>query len=195
MSVGLIRPDWYEAEVARVRRFLQGEDGDDILTKLEEAMRAASIAMDYEQAALFRDHRDLVALLLEKQRCIATPVLEHNAVVVDGSIRDGHCRLLFVRHGRLVDTMKCVLGHEGGSIDISERDAVQAKIKQYFRDPESNRPERYFKAEIEDIRLLAHWLYVNREASMKLDWNDGDQVEEWCTALLGLEINAFSAAG
>ncbi len=116
--------DWYKDEVSRVRGFLRGEQGDQILEKLEEAMRAASIAMDYEQAALFRDHRELVGLLLEKQRCIAAPVLEHNAVVVDWSIRDEYCRLLFVRHGRLVESMKCLLGEDGLAIDRNEEEAV-----------------------------------------------------------------------
>ena len=46
--------------------------------------------------------------------------------------------------------------------------------------PEEGKPEptRYFKAEIEEIRLLAHWLYVNREVSQKIDWQqDQDEAE------------------
>ena len=99
--------DWYDNEVARVKKFLSGEDGEVVLQRLQEAMKAASLEMDYELAALYRDQYELVSMLLEKQKCIAAPVLEHNAIVIDRSIKDGHCRLLFVRHGRLVETLKC----------------------------------------------------------------------------------------
>lgn len=157
--------DWYDEEVEQVKRFLRGENGEVVLAKLEEAMKAASIEMDYELAAQYRDHKELVTLLLEKQRNIASPVLEHNAVVIDRSINDGHCRLLFVRHGRLIETMKLAVPAEEGL-----RVQVEEKLAFHFDGDESNRPDRYFKAEIEDIRLLAHWLYVNREASEKIDW-------------------------
>ena len=163
--------DWYGDEVDRVRRFLRGEDGDVILAKLGEAMSAASIEMDYEQAALYRDHATLVSLLLEKQRCIAAPVMEHNAVVIDRSINDGYCRLLFVRHGRLIETMKCTL-----PADDKEKGEIEVRLASHFEAPDAQRPDRYFKAEIEDIRLLAHWLYVNREASEKVDWQNGNTV-------------------
>ncbi len=156
--------DWYAGEVERVKQFLKGENGDVILQSLEEAMKAAAIEMDYEQAAIYRDHHELVTLLLEKQKCIAAPVLEHNAVVIDRSIQDGHCRLLFVRHGRLIDSLKCSLT----ALD-EEREAYVNSMRKHFGE-ENERPERYYKAEIEDIRLLAHWLYVNREASKKIDW-------------------------
>ncbi|MEM8484135.1 MAG: DEDD exonuclease domain-containing protein [Bacteroidota bacterium] len=162
--------DWYDDEVERVKRFLRGEDGDVILEHLDEAMRAASIAMDYEQAALYRDHRDLVSLLLEKQSYIASPVLEHNAIVVDNSIHDSHVRLLFVCRGRLVETLKWALPL------ADDREAIlRERIATHFiietnPDEEAPEPTRYFKAEIEEIRLLAHWLYVNREASQKIDW-------------------------
>ncbi|MFK7845369.1 MAG: DEDD exonuclease domain-containing protein, partial [Rhodothermales bacterium] len=158
--------DWYDEEVERVKRFLRGEDGEVVLAKLEEAMKAASIEMDYEQAAQYRDHKELVTLLLEKQRNIASPVLEHNAVVIDRSINDGHRRLLFVRHGRLIETMKCTLPPQE-----EERKQIEDKLALHFDGDETNRPDRYFKAEIEDIRLLAHWLYVNRDASEKIDWH------------------------
>lgn len=176
-----VKDDWYDEEVERVKRFLRGEDSAVILSHLDEAMRAASIAMDYEQAALYRDHRDLVTVLLEKQSYIASPVLEHNAVVVDFSIDDGHVRLLFVHRGRLVETLKWALP----LADTCET-ALRERIDAHFMPVETSdatpadaaisdssaAQTRYFKAEIEEIRLLAHWLYVNRHTSEKIDWDE-----------------------
>ena len=109
--------------------------------------------------------------MLEKQRCIAAPVMEHNAVVVDRSIHDGHCRLLFIRHGRLIDTLKCAL-----PATAIQKKEIKVQLVKHFDAGDTDRPDRYFKAEIEEIRLLANWLYVNREASEKVDWQKGNTV-------------------
>lgn len=164
-----VRTDWYDDEVERVRRFLRGEDGDAILAKLEQAMKDASIEMEYEQAGLYRDLRELVLLLLEKQRCIAAPVLEHNAVVVDKSIKDGFRRLLIVRHGRLVESIKYKTPEGTGEGRAADKEDLRQKLVEHYENDDEKRPERYFKVEIEEIRLLAHWLYVNRESSEKID--------------------------
>lgn len=179
---------WYGDEVQRVRSFLRGEDGERVLQKLEDAMQAASVSMDYEQAALYRDHRELVGLLLEKQRCIAAPVLEHNAVVVDWSIQDAYCRLLFVRHGRLVAALKCARRQDASAIDARALETVRTTLEAHFCNVAAARPERYFKVEIEEIRLLAHWLYVNRDVSTKIDWLEEDTVEDMLSRIRGVSF-------
>lgn len=158
-------PEWYAHEVERVKAFLMGNGGDDVLPSIEAAMKQAAQEMEFEQAAHYRDLIELVEGLLEKQRYIAAPVLEHNAVVIDRTIQDGHWRVLFVRFGRLVDsTLIPAPPEEPLLTELSDR------IDSIFGS-ESERPDRYFKAEIEDIRLLAQWLFLNRAALDKVDWH------------------------
>ena len=178
--------EWYEGEVRRVKAFLMGEGGDEVLAWLESAMLAAAKDMDFEQAALYRDLLELVSTLLEKQRYIAAPVLEHNGVVIDRTIDDGACRILFIRFGRLLDTQLVTMP---GTAEA--RQALERRLDEVF-DEEHERPERYFKAEIEDIRLLAQWLFLNREAVQKIDWNTGqhrDELKEkvWSLLRWGIE--------
>ena len=157
--------DWYAEEVKRVRSFLMGEGGEPVLALMEEAMREASQSREFEQAAQFRDMIDLVSGLLDKQRFIAAPVLEHHGVAIDRSIKDGGVRVLYIRFGRLVDTLLCTQ-----PATDSDQQGAFAKIDEVF-DPGFERPDRYFKAEIEDIRLLAQWLFLNRDSIDKLDWS------------------------
>lgn len=159
-----LSPDWYADEVERVKRFLMGEDGERILAQIQDAMTEASREMDYEQAALYRDLKELVERLLGRQRCIAAPVMEHNAVVIDRTLNDDQQRFLVIRYGRLVDTLVFdpVMGD-------AARDRLAQGLALHFSDEEA-RPDRYFKAEIEDIRLLIQWLYLNQESITIIEW-------------------------
>lgn len=159
-----LSPAWYASEVDRVKRFLMGEEGERIVAKIQEAMVVASKEMEYEQAALYRDLKELVERLLGRQRCIAAPVMEHNAVVIDRTLDDTCNRFLIVRYGRLVDTL--IFDQE---MDEAARSKLAEGLGQHFSD-EAARPDRYFKAEIEDIRLLVQWLYLNRDAITIVEW-------------------------
>ena len=173
--VNNISPEAYSAEVEKVKRFLMGEDGDEILALLRDEMSAASTAMDYEKAALFRDQYDMVTRLLARQECIAAPVLEHNAVVIDRSMKDEMCRLLVIQYGRLVETI-VLTAHSDLAVDQLER-TLHDRLHHYF--PLSkDRPARYMRTEIEEIRLLAHWLFVHRDEISKIDFAFGMELSD-----------------
>ena len=168
-----ISPDDYREEVSRVRDFLIGAELGDILERLQADMVSASVEMDYEQAALYRDMSELVSALMARQECIASPVLQHNAVVVDRSIDDGNWRLLFIRHGRLLETI-VVPARPTGLYRPEVSEAIQ---RSFLHEHEGQ--IRYFKAEIEEVRLLAHWLYVHREKAVKIDYEADDLLEDF----------------
>ena len=170
-----ISPEDYAEEVARVRNFLKGKDLGRVLEKLQADMVSASVEMDYEQAALFRDLGELVSGLMARQECIASPVLQHNAVVVDRSVDDGFWRLLFIRYGRLMETVLIP-----ASPEPAYRTLLQDGISRCFVEDKEEQI-RYFKPEIEEVRLLAHWLYVHREDAIKIDYQPGLSMEDFET--------------
>ena len=159
-----VAPNTYALEVERVKDFLLGKGNQDLIDTLQAAMVSASVEMDYEEAALYRDLGDLVVRLMARQECIAAPVLQHNAVVIDRSIDDGLCRMLLVRYGRLLETVSIPIPP-----DKHHHELLSEHINNAFV-VDTDRPERYYKAEIEEIRLLAHWLYVHRDDALKVDF-------------------------
>ena len=161
----------YGIEVERVQAFLAGVNLGDILERIHADMISASQEMDYELAATCRDLSELVSGLIARQECIASPVLQHNAVVIDRSIKDGCWRLLFIRYGRLMET-QVIAAHPTSFFRASVRESL---IK-CFEEVEAL-PIRYFKAEIEEVRLLAHWLFVHREKAVKIDYNPDKALE------------------
>jgi len=102
--VGLADPDRYRAQVRATTLFLEGRH-DEVTVLLEERMREASQAMEFEVAALLRDQLAAIREVRERQRVVE--VSERDADVV-GLYRE-HDRVelavLIVRAGRVIDVL------------------------------------------------------------------------------------------
>ncbi len=102
--VGLADPERYRAQVRATTLFLEGRH-DEVTALLEERMREASQAMDFEVAALLRDQIAAIREVRERQRVVE--VSQRDADVV-GLYRE-HDRVelavLIVRAGRVIDVL------------------------------------------------------------------------------------------
>ena len=153
----------YAEEVARVRQFLTGQDRT-VLDALQERMQQASANLEFEQAAEFRDWHDEIERMMDRQEAIAAPVLEHNAVAVLPAPGDDAVQCFLIRFGRPVES-------HTASVPFSSDDRahLEARIAHHF-DPDQDPPERYSKRDVDEIRLLAHWLYVHRDEVAQVRW-------------------------
>lgn len=168
----------YPHEVARVRAFLTGEDDETVRVALEAAMRTAAAAMDYEQAATYRDWLRRLDRMRDKQRAVAAPVLEHNAVVVLPGADEGTADLFFIRFGRLAESLTIP-----AAPDEAARVRLAARLAHHF-DPATPGPERYFKREVDEIRILSTWIYANRATIHQVPWHPDDAPEAFLERVL-----------
>ncbi len=152
----------YAEAVERVRRFLTGRDRS-VLEALKARMEQAAAQLEFEQAATFRDWHDEVERLLDRQEAVAAPVLEHDAVLLHPSPEGGH-EVFLVRHGRLVET-HCL----GAGRDEAALQALRTAIEAVFS-PERPRPDGFSQRDVDEIRLLAHWMYAHRDAVTQVRW-------------------------
>lgn len=153
----------YAAEVQRVRDFLEGRDRS-LLRLLEQEMKAAAARLEFEEAGQYRDWMRRLEVLLDRQRGIAAPVLAHNAVLVHAGTEPGTVQLFLIRFGRFAESV--TVGRPPARDDL---DRLRDRLAHHF-DPERDEPERYFKQEIDEIRLLTHWMYVHRSATRHVSW-------------------------
>ncbi len=161
----------YPAEVQRVRAFLTGRDRA-VLGVLEARMKQAAAEMDYEQAATYRDWLRRLERLLDGQQAVAAPVLEHNAVLVLPAPDADAAQCFLVRFGRHVETLTLA---QPLTPDAVER--LRAGLARHF-DPGLERPARYLKKEVDEVRLLAHWMYVHRESARSVRWHPDRPLED-----------------
>lgn len=167
----------YGDELARVRAFLTGRDRS-LLDQLEKAMREAAGRMAYEEAGQYRDWMRRLSQMLDKQQRVAAPVLAHNAVLYLPGVVDGTVQLYLVRFGRLVETVTLAVPPTAEAVaHLRERLAL------HF-DPAREEPDRYMKQEIDEIRVLAHWMYVHRDSTAQIGWQPGRDIDDLLAEVL-----------
>ena len=167
----------YEDEVQRVRDFLTGEN-EEVLAALEAEMHKASARLDFEQAAEYRDWREKLRRMLAKHRFVASPVLKHHAVLVVPGVDEGTVQLFCIRFGRHVETLAV---HRPPTNE--EKAHLLARLAHHF-DPARERPRAYSKREVDEIRLLAHWMYRRRAEAAHVSWTPGQEAAAFMKRIL-----------
>ena len=164
--------DAYQEEVDRVRAFLQGNDHA-VVGALEDKMKRAAERLDFEQASEFRDMMQRLDRMLKRQKVVAAPVLKHNAVLMEPGASPSTVNVLCLRFGRLerVLVLPTALTEEG-------RERLDRCIRATF-DPGLERPERYKRAEVDALRLLAQWLHANRDSLVEVRWSPNRDIDSF----------------
>jgi len=137
-----------EEQVAYVHAFLSGES-DTLLYMLEGAMQKAAHTMHYEDAALYRD----CLRQFHKRPVRAAPLFERNMAVV----HHGTWQIILVRAGRPVAI-------------LDDERTLEEKARLYFEE-EFAFSYHYREKEIDEVRLLAQWMYQNRNDVQVIPWN------------------------
>ena len=161
--------DLYAAELERVRAFLMGRDWS-VIEKIGDAMKAAAAELDYEQAGIYRDWQKRLQRVLTKREAIASRVLDHNAIIIHRP-PEGARRLLVISRGRHAETISVEEDLEGAL------EALRLVAHRRFV-VDAAGPDSYREREIDEVYLLAHWLYVHRQEVTQVRWEDGEDAED-----------------
>lgn len=156
----------YSVQVERVRQFLRGQD-QGILDELEARMTQASEQLEFEKAATFRDWLDTLERMMETQEAVAAPVLEHNVALVHPH-ENGRIDVILVRFGKFVGSIQLSRPLESSAAFSLWDDVAEA----FDRDRKA--PETLSKKDQDEIRLLSHWMYVQRKKLISIRWNGED---------------------
>ncbi len=142
--------------VLRVRSFLtENQSEAEEALRLEMAQMAE--ALQFERAAKIRDQLAFLEGLKGKRSSLAAPVLDHNAVWIHRTSADD-ATLYMIRFGRLAGEF--VLDRDTWPGRAGE---VRNRLEEIYGD-DVDRPERYGKREIDEIRIIAGWLFRVRDA-------------------------------
>jgi len=173
----------YADVVENVRAFLTGRDRS-ILDRLTARMEQASEQLDFEKAAEFRDWHDQVERLLETQSAVAAPIRQHNAALLHPH-DDGTVDVMLVRFGQFVASVTLEAGAEGGADDLGEaqRVVLTERVEDDF-DPGADRPATLSVRDVDEIRLLSHWMYVHRDDVHIVRWDDGTSASAFARRIL-----------
>jgi excinuclease ABC subunit C len=162
--VGYVTKEQYREAVDGVVAFLSGRYRE-IERDLEQRMKAAAAAQEFEQAALERNRLRAVRSLLERQRVAneAIGTVDVVAVAVDGT--DANAQVFQIRDGVLSDRQSFYLEN------AVERDAAEVAeefLLQYYGDQMAIPPQIIVQEESDDIAALAEALTARRGARVEV---------------------------
>jgi DNA polymerase-3 subunit epsilon len=163
-------PQEYAVEVGRLREFLSGSEMG-ILTLVEEKMRAHAEALEFEEAAALRDRMTEMQKIFQRKQRIADSVNTNNVVIVLPSTEAGKVEVFMIRFGRLARQL--LVSRRFPEVTISRL------IDETYFDGAAV-PPHYRREEIDEVRIIASYLFRHRESGSFLYVEPADTVESLC---------------
>lgn len=151
---GKISEEDYQKIVEGAITFLSG-DARAVLTHLEKQMREASMQLNYERAAVYRDRIQAVKQILEKQKADGRITSDQDILAVLYEGEDALVQLMNVREGKLIGSEQFVLAR---AADETEGSILLSFILQYYGSDRLPPKELLLSAMPEDAEILEQLL-------------------------------------
>ena len=155
---GYIRKEEYREHVNQALDFLNGNYGP-VLRMLENNMLKASEAMEYEEAANWRDLRKSVGQIAQKQKITSGDGEDKDVLALAADGTDAVVQVFFIRNGRLIGR-----DHFCVTIGLYERQStiLNSFIKQFYSGTPYIPRELMLEVDVEEHELLEQWLSGKR---------------------------------
>lgn len=151
---GYISEAEYRKSVDSVIEFLNG-NYNIILKQLTELMNQAAGAMEYEEAARYRDLIISVKQVAQKQKITADDGMDRDVIACASDGTDAVIQVFFIRDGKL-------LGRDHFHMSVAEGDSRKEIISQFMKQYYGGTPYIpnvvMLQEEIEDAEIIAEWL-------------------------------------
>lgn len=155
---GYISREEYGKSIQEIIRFLNG-NFDSILNDLEEKMKAASEALEFEKAIEYRELLNSVKKVSQKQKITDSSGEDRDILAVASEEEDAVVQVFFIRGGRLIGRDHFYLRI---AKDEQDSEILDSFIKQYYAGTPFIPGELMLPAELEDMHLLEEWLSAKR---------------------------------
>jgi excinuclease ABC subunit C len=150
----------YRSRVAGALEFLNGNYSP-ILKNLETKMKEASEALEFEEAATYRDLYASVKSVAQKQKITDNDGDDKDIIALYQDETEAVVQIFFVRDGKLIGREHYYMTH------VPEDDKpgiLQDFIKQFYAGTPFIPKELMLQYEIEDAQLIEEWLTGKRGA-------------------------------
>lgn len=177
---GFISPAEYAENVSRALSFLKGNQ-EPVIKMLEEKMNKASLELEFEEAARYRDLIGSIRHTASRQK-INDSGLEDKDIIACASAKrelseiwDIVVQVFYIREGRM-------LGREHFHMTSEEtadrKEILSEFMKQYYSGTPFIPPKILIQEEIEDSKLIEGWLKMRRNGAVSLETPKKGQKEK-----------------
>ena len=151
---GYVSQEEYRKQVAGAMEFLNG-NYKLILKELEDKMREAAEALEFEEAARIRDLYNSVKQVSQKQKITDSAGEDKDILAMYQDDAEAVVQVFFVRDGRLIGREHYYMTNVSG---VTKEQILGDFVKQFYAGTPFIPRELMLQYEIEDILLLEKWL-------------------------------------
>lgn len=162
--IGGISGEEYRRQVDKALEFLNG-NYKSILKELEEKMLAASEAMDFEQAAQFRDLLNSVKAVAQKQKITESNGEDKDIIAIAKDERDAVVQVFFVRDGKLIGREHFYMTNVSENTD---GEILNSFLKQFYAGTPYLPKTIMLSDEVQEAELIEEWLSLRKGNKVRL---------------------------
>ena len=162
---GRISGEDYRARIHEVALFMEGRSY--VLTReLSQKMTAAAEALDFENAARYRDQLMAIEKIADRQKVLTRGREDQDMIAYAREGRDVYVEVAYVREGKMV-------GHDGHALDgageASEAELLRGFLLMYYGSATRVPRTVVLVGEIDEPDLITEWLGQRRSGPVRLD--------------------------
>lgn len=151
---GYISEEAYGEQVKRALDFLNG-NYQTVMKELQAKMQEASMNLEFEEAAKYRDLLDSVRKVSEKQKITDSDQEDKDIIALAKDDRDCVIQVFFVRGGKMIGREHYYMTNVS---DLQKSTIVQEFIKQFYGGTPFIPRELFLQFSIDEQELLEQWL-------------------------------------
>lgn len=155
---GYIDKEEYRNRVEQALDFLNG-NYKPMLRELEQKMTVASVNMEFEEAARYRDLLNSVKSVAQKQKITDSDGEDKDVIALAADERDAVVQVFFVRAGKLIGRDHFYMTHVE---DCAQAQILLDFVKQFYAGTPYIPKELMLQEEIEDMPVLEQWLSARK---------------------------------
>jgi excinuclease ABC subunit C len=161
---GEIGKEEYMNMIDEIIMFLDGKE-EELIYKIEEKMKRAADAMDFEKAAKYRDQTIALNSIVEKQKIVSANGQDQDVIAMARGDKDSWVQVFFVRKGKLVRREHFILKN---TKDNSDREIISSFLKQFYSGSTFIPKEILIEQDVDDLKILEEWISGKRGSKVTI---------------------------
>lgn len=160
---GLISKEEYRKVIKKAVDLIAGRDSE-VISELRAEMEKASMNLEFERAADFRDKMLAAEKVREKQKIIIGNFENEDFISLYSDEKDSCVQVFFLRSGKIVGREHFIFENTFGE---SEGDIIGEFIKEFYSGT-AYVPKDIYVSSTEDLNLLQDWLTMKRGSKVQI---------------------------
>jgi excinuclease ABC subunit C len=162
--IGNVNQLEYRLMIQQLMDFLDGKS-DYIIRDIEAKMNIAAEALQFEQAAYYRDQFIAIEKVVQKQKVISNEHTDQDVIAFAREEGDACVQVFFIRYGRLIGREYFLLE---GTEHESDANVLQEFLTQFYDEAAHIPREVLLPHEVEEAQIIEQWLRQKRSQKVTI---------------------------